>query len=295
MLAALKRTVPYIRFKEWTKAVRRRASLRGYRGTQYCCPICHTELRAFKPMWRSYWLCIQEYQLVRSPLAMETLNLAAFSCPSCDAFDRERLTALYLERAFAGLDPHGHYRLVEFAPAHSLHRMIRRHRFIEYRSADLLNPDVKDRDVDLTDMPRYADASVDVFICSHVLEHVPDDRKAMRELNRILKPDGFGILLVPLFPEVHETNEDPQIDTLELRWKYFGAGDHVRQYGKRDFIRRLEDAGFAVAQRDVAFFGAEAFRRAGIAENSVLYVVRKTNAGAPQAETARKAVMMPAG
>ena len=296
MLAAIKRTVPYIRFKEWTKAVRRQANLSSYRGTQYCCPICRTELRAFKPVWRSYWLSIQEHQCVRSPFAMETFNVGAYSCPSCDAFDRERLTALYLEQAFVSLDPRARYRLIEFAPAHSLHRMIRRHAFIEYRSADLLNPDVQDRGVDLTDMPRYPDASVDVFLCSHVLEHIPDDRKAMRELNRVLKPQGFGVLLVPLFPDVHETHEDPQIETLEARWKYYGAGDHVRQYGKQDFVHRLEEAGFSVDQLDVAHFGTEAFRRAGIAENSVLYVVRKAGDVRPaMAERTRSADMVAAG
>lgn len=281
MLAAIKRTVPYMRFKEWTKAVQRQAGLSTYRGTQYRCPICHTELRAFKPIWRSYWLYVQEYECIRSPFAMETFNFGALSCPSCDSYDRERLTALYLSQAFDGFDPQNRHRLVEFAPRHSLQRMIRRYRFIDYRSADLLNPDVQDRGVDLTDMPRYPDGSVDIFICSHVLEHIPDDRKAMRELNRILAPDGFGILLVPLFPDVHETHEDPQIDSLELRWKYFGAGDHVRQYGKQDFVRRLEEAGFAVDQLGVDYFGGEAFRKAGIAENSVLYVVKRTPSDAP--------------
>jgi SAM-dependent methyltransferase len=287
MLAAIKRTVPYMRFKEWTKAVQRQAKLSSYRGTQYCCPICRTELRAFKPIWRSYWLYVQEYECVRSPFAMETFNFGALSCPSCDSYDRERLTALYLEQAFGRFDPHTRHRLVEFAPRHSLQTMIHRFSFIDYRSADLLNPDVQDRGVDLTDMSRYPDGSVDVFICSHVLEHIPEDRKAMRELNRILTADGFGILLVPLFPDVHETHEDPQIDTLALRWKYFGAGDHVRQYGKRDFVRRLEEAGFLVEQLGVDHFGAEVFRRAGVAENSVLYVVKKI-AGRAAAEAVNR-------
>src|SRR6185436_2190252 len=95
------------------------------------------------------------------------------------------------------------------------------------------------------------------------------------ELYRILKPGGFGLVLVPLAVGVDETHEDPTIVSDELRWKYFGMGDHVRHYGKRDFVERLTAAGFIVDQLGVEYFGRETFRRAGIAANSVLYVVRK--------------------
>ena len=273
MLAPIKQSVPYIRFKEWTKTLKRQAQLNRYRGTQYRCPICAVTLRAFKPIWRSFWIDYQQYEYIRSPFAMETFNVGAFSCPACDAYDRERLTALYLDRAFRAFDQQRRYRLVEFAPAHALYKMMNRYPFIAYRSADLLSNTADDR-VDLTNCP-YADGSVDIFLCSHVLEHIDDDRKAMRELHRILGPDGFGIVLVPLFPDIDETNEDPAITTVEERWKYFGGGDHVRQYGKRDFVGRLAAAGFTVDQLGIDYFGKDAFRQAGIAENSVLYVVRK--------------------
>src|SRR5712691_4595996 len=97
----------------------------------------------------------------------------------------------------------------------------------------------------------------------------------VRERRGVVGPGGFGIVLVPLSPDIDETNEDPAITTLEERWKYFGGGDHVRQYGKRDFVSRLAAAGFAVDQLGIDYFGKDAFRQAGIAENSVLYVVRK--------------------
>jgi SAM-dependent methyltransferase len=273
LLAQIKRSVAYTRFKEWTKALRRRARLSSYRGSQYRCPICGVGLRAFKPIWQSYWIHSQQYEYKFSPLAMETFNVGAFSCPACDAYDRERLTALYLDQILPSLRGRRSIRLVEFAPAHALHRTISRYPFVEYRSADLFNKDVDDR-IDLTDIA-YPDESVDIFLCSHVLEHIEDDRTAMRELCRILTPGGFGMLLVPLFPGLDETHEDTAIDTLAERWRHFGGGDHVRQYGKRDFVQRLEAAGFEVAQLGIDHFGAEAFRKAGIAANSVLYVVRK--------------------
>jgi SAM-dependent methyltransferase len=255
------------------KVLKRAIKLPRYLGTEYRCPVCDTGLRAFRPMWKSYWRDVKIYQPVHPAESMETLNLAAFTCPRCDAFDRERLIAIYLETAFAGFDRNRTYQLLEFAPGDALHKKLKSYPFIAYRSADLSRKAVDER-VDMTDMAGQADGSLDIVLCSHILEHIPDDRKAMREMRRVLKRDGFAIVLVPLVVGVDETHEDPGIDTSELRWKYFGMGDHVRQYGKRDFIERLETAGLKVEQLGIEHFGAETFRRAALAENSVLYVVR---------------------
>ncbi|MFZ2066247.1 MAG: methyltransferase domain-containing protein [Xanthobacteraceae bacterium] len=255
------------------KVLKRAIKLPRYLGTEYRCPICGTGLRAFRPMWKSYWRDVEVYQPIHPAESMETLNLEAFTCPCCDAFDRERLIAIFLETAFAGFDRNRTYHLLEFAPGDALQKKLKSYPFIAYRSADLSRKAVDER-VDMTDMAGQVDGSLDIVLCSHILEHIPDDRKAMREMRRVLKRDGFAIVLVPLVVGVDETHEDPGIDTSELRWKYFGMGDHVRQYGKRDFIQRLETAGLKVEQLGIEHFGAETFRRAAIAENSVLYVVR---------------------
>lgn len=94
----------------------------------------------------------------------------------------------------------------------------------------------------LTDI-RYPDESFDVILCSHVLEHVQDDRKAMREFHRVLKPDGWAILLVPITAD--KTFEDPSIVDPQARLAAFGQEDHVRRYGP-DYIDRLREAGFTV-------------------------------------------------
>jgi SAM-dependent methyltransferase len=263
----------YTRVRRKGKAIKRALKLPGYLGSTHECPVCGTRLRAFKPIWKSYWRDVEIFAPLHGKKEMETFNTAAYSCPRCDASDRERLIAIYLDRAFAKFSRTRRYRLIEVAPADGLPRIFARYPFIEYRSADLNRKDV-DEHLDLTAMIAHADQSVDILLCSHVLEHVDDDRKAMREIRRVLKPDGFAILLVPLVIGVEETHEDPTFDTLELRWKYFGMGDHVRQYGKRDFIARLEAAGLSVEQLGIDYFGGETFRRAGIADNSILYVVR---------------------
>ncbi|HXW25119.1 MAG TPA: methyltransferase domain-containing protein [Xanthobacteraceae bacterium] len=267
-------SLPYVTLNEWQKDLRRKFRLAKYRGSEYRCPVCGVELAAFKPGGKSYLRMIHEHDYIYPMSAIETFNFGAYACPNCDASDRERLYALYLDDVFRLRDPQRRCRMVEFAPSFGLPRKLKGYPFVDYRSADLFRNNVDDR-IDIADMRAYADASFDIVLCSHVLEHVSDDRRAMRELHRILRADGFAIVMVPLVHGVDETNEDPAVDTPELRWKYFGSGDHVRQYGKRDFAERLAAAGFAVERLGVRFFGAEAFRRAGIAADSVLYVVHK--------------------
>jgi SAM-dependent methyltransferase len=267
-----KHSVAHVTLKEWEKALVRRIRLPKYRGDAYCCPICRVNLRAFKPLSPRY------EELTTSngyyPLSqVETFNYRNYYCPACDASDRERLYAIYLDAAFARFDRARRYRVVEFAPSLALQKKIKSYPFVDYRSADLFRHTVDDR-IDICDMHVYADNSVDVVLCSHVLEHVPDDRKAMREIFRILRPGGFAIVMVPLVHGVEETCE-VETNTPEERWKLFGADDHVRQYGKRDFADRLTATGFRLERLGAGHFGAETFRRAGIADDSVLYVVWK--------------------
>src|SRR5947209_6169622 len=189
MPAKFKSSVQYKAFRRWNKSLRRRFDLLKYLGRSYRCPVCLTGLRAFKPARGGFPDELKQYGFVYgSAAAYETFNLEAVSCPACDATDRERLTALYLVEMFGTFDPRQRYHLLEFAPA-GLPILFKRYPFIEYRSADLYRDDVHDK-VDITDMRIYADRSVDVFLCSHVLEHVSEDRKAMLELHRILKPNG---------------------------------------------------------------------------------------------------------
>ncbi len=256
------------------KTFKRAVKLHRYLGADYECPICSVGLNAFRPIGKSYWRDFERFGAIHAPTSMETFNVTAFTCPSCGASDRERLIAIYLEQVFCQFDPRRTYRLLEFAPNEALPKKIKQYPFIAYRSADLSRRTVDER-VDLTAMTGHTDSSIDVILCSHVLEHIPKDRKAMREICRVLKPDGLALILVPIVLGVEETHEDPNINTEAMRWKYFGMGDHVRQYGRRDFISRLQGSGLDVEQIGIEHFGAETFRRAGIADNSVLYAVRR--------------------
>lgn len=105
-------------------------------------------------------------------------------------------------------------------------------------------------DLDITAMP-FADGSFDLILCSHVLEHVPDDHTAMKELHRVLAPGGMAILMVPIAMDRAVTDEDPTVVDPQERIRRFGQFDHVRQYG-RDYNDRLRAAGFTVVEDALA-------------------------------------------
>ncbi len=165
-------------------------------------------------------------------------------CPSCGARERHRLLWLYLTERTDLFD--GRKKSVlHVAPERCLCRLIEPIPGVDYVSADLRRKSAKVQ-MDITDIA-FRDDYFDVILCSHVLEHIPDDRKAMSELFRVLKPGGWAILQVPLGRE--KTFEDPTVTSPEERLRLFGHVDHVRRYGK-DFKERLESAGFQVKVDD---------------------------------------------
>ncbi len=133
--------------------------------------------------------------------------------------------------------------VLHWAPEHALGGRLSRQPGISYVSADL-DPALAMEVMDITDVPR-PDSSFDVVLCIHVLEHIPDDALAMRELYRVLRPGGWMLALVPLDLGRDATYEDPSVVSPEDREREFWQWDHVRLYG-RDFADRLRAAGFDV-------------------------------------------------
>ncbi|HEU5113607.1 MAG TPA: methyltransferase domain-containing protein [Acidimicrobiia bacterium] len=133
-------------------------------------------------------------------------------------------------------------KVLHFAPERCLEPLLRQRLGAGYRTADLAREDV-DLRLDVTDI-QFPDESFDVIICSHVLEHVPDDGRAMEELHRILASDGWALVVVPVTKD--KTFEDPTIVDPDERLRVFGQRDHVRRYGP-DIADRLRRAGFVVA------------------------------------------------
>lgn len=233
------------------------------------CPVCQQSTE-FLPFPYSLLRKLFESGFSYPIFDSETMNFDEYLCRRCGSVDRERLFALYFDRVWRGPGT-----ILEVAPRPALTARLRQFPQTTVRTADLFDPAADDK-VDLTNMEIYQEGQFDAWICSHVLEHIPDDRQAMRELLRVLKPGGWGIVLVPINLTIQTTHEDPSITDPVLRWKYFGQDDHVRFYSKSDFINRLEEVGFEVSQISGAFFGMENCECAGVDFKSVLYVVKKS-------------------
>lgn len=184
-------------------------------------------------------------------------------CPFCGSLERTRMMGLALKQR--GL-PKAGQRVLHVAPDRSLRERIQATPGIIYIAGDKKEPGYTyppgTVDLDVTSLPYPAD-HFDLVICSHVLEHVPDDRTAMRELCRVLKPDGLAILLVPMSTRP-VTDEDPAVIDPDERQRRFGQRDHVRLYG-RDYIDRLREGGFTVTvERPAATLPADVVFRFGL-------------------------------
>lgn len=163
-------------------------------------------------------------------------------CAFCGSLERHRMLWRYLiERAdLLALES-----LLHFAPEYAFARRLARLPGLRYVTADLDSP-LADDQVDIMRLP-YPDASFQAVLCSHVLEHVEDDRRAMREIRRVLRPGGWAVLMTPIDARLAETYEDPAVRTPEERHRAYGQSDHARLYG-RDFAARVREAGFSVSE-----------------------------------------------
>lgn len=174
-------------------------------------------------------------------------------CPQCRSHERHRALWLYFHERKDLLKKGNTF--LHFAPEIQFNELFRSSG-MEYHPVDLSTENsLSEEIVDIQDIP-YEDNYFDLIYCSNVLEHVPDDKKAMKELYRVLKPNGMALILVPINGITYErpydkskTFENDEYNTPELREKYYGQFDHLRLYGT-DFKDKLIDAGFEVLADD---------------------------------------------
>lgn len=197
-----------------------------YHGNGVECPVCEGHFRKFLPYG---------YNKMRENAL----------CPNCLSLERHRLLWLYLKNRTDFFS--GSLRVLHLAPEQCFYRRFRKMKNLSYVTADLESP-LADVKLDVQAMP-FGDQEFDVVICNHVLEHVTNDRMAMREVFRVLRPGGFAIMQVPTDYSMEKTCEDANItDPLE-RERHFRQKDHYRFYG-RDYLNRITEAGFVIREEN---------------------------------------------
>ena len=159
-------------------------------------------------------------------------------CPGTLSLERHRLLWLYLERQTNFLTQP--LKVLHVAPEQAFYQKFKSFTHWDYTTTDLYSP-LADVKADITKLP-FANDSFDLVLCNHVLEHIPEDNKALAELYRILKKGGTAILQVPLEEDRETTFEDDSITDPKERAKIFGQYDHVRIYGQ-DYYQRIKAAG----------------------------------------------------
>lgn len=195
-----------------------------YYGSNVECPIDGKTYRKFLPYGR----------LESRPNAL---------CPSSLSLERHRLLWLFLkEKTEFFKNP---IKLLHIAPELCFMDAFEQLDNIDYVTADLESPLAKIK-MDVLNMP-FGDNSFDVVFCNHVMEHVESDIKAMREIYRVLKQNGWAIMQSPVYPYLKKTLEDPSVTDPKERERIYGQNDHLRKFGL-DYGDRLRKAGFKVTE-----------------------------------------------
>ena len=221
------------------------------------CPLCGCRRRKFLP----YGYVTQRENAL---------------CPNCLALERHRTLWLWLLReSDIGRGAMALPRLLHVAPEVALMRKF--HKIYAAQPADYVTADLEsplaDMHFDIQHIP-IGDGEFDVVICNHILEHVEDDRLALREIYRVMRKGGWGVILSPIDTEREETFEDDTITDEAERTRIFGQYDHRRIYG-RDYADRLREAGFEVYEYDYANTLPPQQKELYALTDEVIYAVRK--------------------
>jgi SAM-dependent methyltransferase len=255
LFASLRRTERGVRALTWRMV---------HPGSEHSCPFCGKQFGKFIPFVNRYGITVTADIISGQSNGTER-------CPCCRALDRERALYFYFKENISLASK----RVLHVAPEDGLHFFIASSGCLEYVCGDL-NPrhyhavSSKIRKIDLLHVD-YPDRHFDIAICNHVLEHIPDDLTAMKEIYRILKPSGIAILLVPIGAKLGRTFEDASKVTAAERAQAFGKSDHVRIYAECDYLDRLRSVGFRATVETPNLGEGDRFRY-GINNREKIYV-----------------------
>jgi SAM-dependent methyltransferase len=197
-----------------------------------------------------------------------------FGCPFCSSHDRERHLYMFFDKLQLWQEMTDLH-ILHFAPEIHLSGKIESSHPAAYIKADI---DPRQHDIkmiDATDIP-FHDETMDMVICNHVLEHIPDYLKAIHEIYRVLKTNGTAILQTPCSRLLYRNFEDKNINTAELRLFFYGEKNHYRVFSEQNFFRDLTDAGFELKiMKSPDFFDDRTSYYYGINKKEDLIIVKK--------------------
>ena len=192
--------------------------------------------------------------------------------PGTLSLERHRLLWLYLKNETSFFSTP--LKVLHFAPEQAFYKLFKKQKNLTYITTDLLSP-LADVKADICNLP-FKDNEFDVILCNHVLEHIPNDTKAMQELYRVLKPKGWAVLQIPQDLSRKTTFEDNSITDPKERAKIFGQYDHVRIYGL-DYFDKLRSIGFEVDEVNYTQnLSEQEIEKYGLAPGEIIPVCRKT-------------------
>lgn len=232
---------------------------------KYQCPFCFHYTNQFDPLGINN-NAILKHQIIGA-------GKRNAKCIKCKSTDRERLVYVYLKYFTNIFKEPKNYKVLHIAPEKNLFEIFIASKFNEYVCGDLFTegysyPDYIQK-IDLLGIP-YKDDYFDLIICNHVLEHIENDEKAIKEIYRVLKHSGKAILQVPISKLIKKTYKDASILSPEKKEEHFGQFDHVRIYGL-DYLERLKKQGFKVQVINIS----NKYKKFGLNKKEDLYITTK--------------------
>lgn len=238
--------------------------LLSHSGSTYHCPYCGYDSKDLEVVGHDLKV-LRDKQVIGG-------GRRAAGCYKCHSRDRERLLYAFLIEELKVTD-NKNSSILHIAPEPKLSNIFLKSNVKEYICGDLFTKGYDYpshvKNMNVMDIP-YEDDHFDLAICNHVLEHIPEDTKAMKELHRVLKPGGHALLQVPISKNNQQTDEDFTITDRNKREELFGQFDHVRIYGQ-DYVTRLESVGFKVKRINIS----EKYKKFGLNPDEDIFYCEK--------------------
>jgi len=257
MIARIKKIIP--------NKVKRELRLILNKGDIYVCPFCHYQAKNLSPTGLSIPV-LKEKEVIGGGYRLG-------GCFKCGSTDRERLIYLYLDKVYKLFGRGKEIKILHIAPEKTLSDVLLNQNFKNYVCGDLFTPGYNYPEhvinLNVLSIP-FDDNYFDLIICNHVLEHIPNDIDAIKEIYRVLRNGGIAILQVPISKNSEVTFEDFSITDPKEREIVFGQFDHVRIYGQ-DYPTRLEKSGFKVERINIS----ENYDKFGLNKEEDIFIGKK--------------------